>query len=191
MDISEVVSVIGKDVGLLHRQALQNPGASGLGETAKIRTVTFALGETTMSEEVRRVGEELSVIFPEVVARHLAIVASALEEVVEVVVRVATVACKMGVALAHIILELVESGSWIRTCDHARDILPSVALDTCIASSPLDSILRGERSASRELRDVFKETIESRGIGREPRGFAAVGHRHRFCSCHREGKRDW
>jgi hypothetical protein len=129
VDVAEVVAILGKNVGLLDREATNDRSANGLGKASEIVGVALALGQAVLLHQVGGIRDELTIVGAEILPGHVAIIPSTVDESLEIVHVVATSATEVGIAEANFLPKLVEgSGTSVLVTFEARDVAPRVSL---------------------------------------------------------------
>jgi hypothetical protein len=130
---------VGSDCVFHDSEALEDLVSDVDRETTKIGFVPIKLGDSLVRDEVGRVGEESTIVLSEFVASHVALARGATDESLEIVLSVASIAVEMGVAAANLGLKIVPGGIRVRS-RQTGDILPRVAIGTCVADRPSDLV---------------------------------------------------
>ena len=145
----------------------------------QVEGVTLALGKSVLLDKVVRDREEPSIVDPEVILRHRAIVLSSLEELHEVNNRVLSIVEKVRVSLADLFLELVQGGRRsVGSLSPTRDVLPTFALFASITDCPSDFCHVVKFGLGREFRNVVKKLLEASRVVHELGGITSSRERH-------------
>jgi hypothetical protein len=178
VDVGEIIAVVGKHIGLLNREPMSNTSANRLREAAKIRSTPLALRETTVVDKIGGIGNEVTIVLPEVATRHLDVIPSTVDKTFEIKGSIATTSIEVRIAEGDLLLELTKVRIRVRTSRHTRHVLPSITSSTSIADSPFDSIAGSQLRTIREHLDILEERFEAQSINSEDGSIATTSRRH-------------
>jgi hypothetical protein len=185
LDIGKIITVVQKNVRLFDREPLKNGGPNRLGETGDIHPGPLTLGETTLRDEVRGVGNEPPMIIAEVIASHIHDLLRTLQQLLEAEDRVSVVFAEVRVRGKDFRAELSKGG--VPGAGLARNILPGLAVATGITNGPVNLLGVPETTSVGEQFNVIKEGVKAGGIGSEAWGITSSGPRHDWTVGRRRG----
>lgn len=176
MDVGDSIAIGWYDVVLGDQETLRDASPNRRGKTLEIPPASFTVRKVVVRFQVIRDGDERSEVTTEILASHVGIRLSPLNQNLQVMEREATCSIEVWVTTANLVSKRCEGST-----GSAQGIerSPRLAFGTGVSARPLHTLKIGGSRPSTELVNSIEEGFEADGIASEVRGIATIGQRPR------------
>ena len=177
MDIRKLVAIAWQDIQLPDQKSLKHLRTDGLREASEVQRITLPRRETIASDQIFGKDNELAIIVPKVLARHVGECGSVLDELLKVPDGVAALLVEMWIHLKNFVPEDIERNRDLAVLE-TSETLPRLTLRTGVATGPVDGSSEIEIRTASKLLNVIEKRGEAQGGETKFGSIFIIGHRH-------------